>query len=343
MTERVLVTGADGYIGVRLAAQLLAEGYDVIGLDTGFHRDGWLHPSRDPRPPMITKDVRDISASDLDGIAAVVHLAEISNDPVGDLSEQATHLINHGGTVRLAELARDAGVRRFVHMSSCSVYGASGERDSAETDPTDPLTAYATCKVFVERDVGALADGHFVPTFLRNATVYGASPRIRFDVVVNDLVAGAYVHREIRMSSDGTPWRPFVHVLDVGAATIAVLQAPEADVCGEVFNVGSNGGNHQIRQIAEIIAGAVPGCAVEFGPPSADQRNYRASFDKIGSVLGFSCRWDVERGVAELLAVLDGVRLDDQRYRFRGYNRLAQIRHLRETGQLDEAFRWAVE
>ncbi|NNE11566.1 MAG: SDR family oxidoreductase [Ilumatobacter sp.] len=323
-----------------MGAQLIAAGYDVVGLDAGFHRDAWLHPSPDPRPPMITKDVRAIEPADLVGFDAIVHLAEISNDPVGELSEQATHLINHHGTVRLAELARDAGVERFVHMSSCSVYGASGDRASVETDPTEPLTAYARCKVLVERDVGALADESFSPTFLRNATVYGASPRIRFDLVVNDLAAGAYVHREIRMLSDGSPWRPFVHVLDVGSATLAVLQAPAEVVRGEIFNVGSNRGNHQIRQIAEIIGAAVPGCEVQFGPPSADKRNYRADFTKIEEVLGFTCDWDVERGVDELLEVLGSVRLDDERYRSRGFHRLAQIRHLRETGQLDETFRW---
>ena len=243
----------------------------------------------------------------------MVHLADLSNDPVGDLNAAVTYQINHQGTVALAAMAKRAGVARFVHMSSCSVYGASGERASREGDPTEPLTAYAECKLLVERDVAAMASDGFSPTFLRNATAYGASPRQRFDLVVNDLAATAYVYREIRMTSDGTPWRPFVHILDIAHAVACVLDAPQDAVHGEIFNVGSEEQNYQIRQIAQIISDTVPGCSLTIGDSSADARNYRADFTKIHEQLpGFRCVWDVERGAKELIAVFDQIGFDEE-------------------------------
>lgn len=341
LVVRVLMTGADGYIGVRMADHLMRAGFDVVGLDTGFHRDGWLYDSEDLRPPMITKDVRDVTVDELAGYDAVVHLAEISNDPVGDLDERITYLINHEGTVQLARLARQAGVERFVHMSSCSVYGVSGDRPSREGDPTEPLTAYARCKVMVEDEVGALADDSFAPTFLRNATVYGASPRQRFDLVVNDLAASAYLYREIRMTSDGSPWRPLVHVLDVAGAVESVLRAPSELISRETFNVGSSSANYQIRQIAEIVADLVPGATLHLGPGGPDARNYRVDFGKIARVLpDFACRWDVAVGVQELLEVFERIGFDEATYRSRGFTRIAQIRHLRDTEQIDDRFVW---
>jgi nucleoside-diphosphate-sugar epimerase len=338
---RVLLTGADGYIGVRLGDHLLRAGFDVVGLDSGFHRVGWLYPSPDLRPAMLTKDTREIEVDDLAGYDAVVHLGELSNDPVGALDERVTYRINHEGTVRLAELAKQAGVERFVQMSSCSVYGVSADRPSAEGDAVEPLTAYARCKVLVEEAVGHLADDRFSPVFLRNATVYGASPRQRFDLVVNDLAATAYLYKEIRMTSDGTPWRPFVHLLDVAAAVSCVLAAPREIVHGEIFNVGSSASNYQIRQIAHIVGDLVPGCAVCLGDSSADKRNYRIDFTKIETTLpGFSCAWDVGRGVAELLGVFTRVGLDEATYRWRGYTRLNQIRHLIDTGQITDELFW---
>jgi nucleoside-diphosphate-sugar epimerase len=337
----VLLTGADGYIGVRLGDHLLRAGFDVVGLDSGLHRVGWLYPSTDLRPAIITKDVRRVELDDLAGYDAVVHLGELSNDPLGELDPQVTYRINHEGTVRLAELAKEAGVGRFVQMSSCSVYGVSGDRPSTEDDPVEPLTAYARCKVLVEEAVGALADDSFSPVFLRNATVYGASPRQRFDLVVNDLAATAYLYKEIRMTSDGTPWRPFVHLLDVAAAVTSVLDAPRELVGGEVFNVGSSTSNYQVRQIAEVIAELVPGCALCFGESGGDQRNYRIDFSKIESTLpGFACRWDVEQGVAELLDVFARTGFDEAAYRWRGYTRLVQIHHLLETAQIDADLFW---
>jgi nucleoside-diphosphate-sugar epimerase len=337
----VLLTGADGYIGVRMGDYLLARGHDVVGLDTGFHRVGWLYASDDRRPEMLTKDTRRITDGDLEGYDAVVHLADLSNDPVGELNATVTYGINHEGTVALAEKARRAGVPRFVHMSSCSVYGASGDRASREGDPTEPLTAYAACKLLVEQDVGALAGSDFSPTFLRNATAYGASPRQRFDLVVNDLAATAYIYREIRMTSDGTPWRPFVHILDIAHAVACVLEAPRDQVHNETFNVGSDEQNYQIRQIAQVISDLVPGCTLTVGDSSADARNYRADFTKIHERLpDFRCAWNVERGAKELLDVFAQTQFDEGVYGWRGYTRIKQIKHLLATGQVDDQLFW---
>ncbi len=337
----VLLTGAEGYIGFRMGSLLIDRGHAVTGLDTGFHRVGWLYNAADRRPTMLTKDTRHVTVGDLEGFDAVVHLAELSNDPVGQLNQDVTYHINRDGTTRLATLAKQAGAARFVHMSSCSVYGATGERASREGDPTEPLTAYAKCKVLVEQSLSTLADDSFSPTFMRNATAYGASPRQRFDLVVNDLAASAFLYKEIRMASDGTPWRPFVHILDIAHAVACVLDAPRDVVNNEIFNVGSDNQNYQVRQIAEIISGLVPGCSLVFGDSSADKRNYRADFSKIHDRLpGFACSWDVERGATELLAVMERVGFDEELYRARGHTRIKQINHLLDTGQIDDDFYW---
>ncbi len=257
---KVLLTGADGYIGVRMGNVLIGRGHEVTGLDSGFHRVGWLYPSDERRPGMITKDTRNITEDDLAGFDAIVHLAEVSNDPVGELNQDVTYQINHHGSLALAEKAKGAGVERFIHMSSCSVYGASGDKPSREGDPVEPLTSYAKCKVLIEQTVSPLADDSFSPTFMRNATAFGASPRQRFDLVVNDLAASAFLYKEIRMASDGTPWRPFVHILDISHAVACVLDAPRDIVHDQIFNVGSDNQNYQVRQIAEIIGDLVPGC-----------------------------------------------------------------------------------
>jgi nucleoside-diphosphate-sugar epimerase len=338
---KVLLTGADGYIGVRMGDYLIGRGHDVTGLDSGLHRVGWLYNSTDRRPHTLTKDTRDITVEDLAGFDAVVHLAEVSNDPVGELNPDVTYKINHHGSVRLATLAKQAGVQRFVHMSSCSVYGASGDAPSKEGDPTEPLTSYAKCKVLVEQDVAPLADDNFSPTFMRNATAYGASPRQRFDLVVNDLAASAFLYKEIRMASDGTPWRPFVHVLDISKAAACILEAPRDAIHNEIFNVGSDSQNHQVRQVAEIIGELVPGCGLIFGDSSADKRNYKADFTKIHTQLpGFSCDWSVEKGVADLLAIFAKIGFDEDLYRFRGHTRIKQVKHLISTGQVDDFLVW---
>ena len=339
---RILLTGVDGYIGIPLAAHLMRDGFDVTGLDTGFHRSGWLFHSPDERPRTITKDTRDLTAADVAGFDAIVHLADLSNDPVGELDPSVTFDINHRAAVRLAELARAASVRRFVYMSSCSVYGSSGDGASQETDPTQPLTAYAQCKLMVERDVGEMGTEEFAPTFLRNATAFGASPRQRFDLVVNDLAAMAYLDKRIRLVSDGSPWRPFVHILDIAEAVRCVLRAPSDEVTKQVLNVGSTAANYRVSDVAAIVASMVDGCEVEVGPPSADARNYKVDFTRITKVLpDFSCQWTVERGVAELLSIFSRIGFDHSMYAFRGYTRLKQIDYLKSSGQVDNLLHWA--
>jgi nucleoside-diphosphate-sugar epimerase len=340
---RVLLTGADGYIGAVLGPILLEQGYDVVGLDTGYYRGGWLfHDTAVTRlPAMISKDLRSITADDLASFDSVVHLAELSNDPLGEHDPQITYEINHQGSVRLAQLAKAAGVTRFIYTSSCSVYGvAEGVVD--ETSPVNPQTAYARCKTFVERDVSALADATFSPVFLRNATAYGASPRMRFDIVLNNLAGLAWTTKEIALTSDGSPWRPLVHIRDIARAVTCALGAPAAAVHNEVFNVGDSQSNYQIRQVAEIVGGAFPGCRVSFGAPSGDNRSYRVSFSKIRDQLpGFSCEWNALRGAQELRQVFERIQMDRSTFEAPPYTRLKCLTTLLNTGQLDSRFHWS--
>jgi nucleoside-diphosphate-sugar epimerase len=282
-----------------------------------------------------------VTVSDLRGYDAVVHLAELSNDPLCEFDESSTYDINHRGSVALAEKAKAAGVRRFVYTSSCSVYGAAGDEEKAETSQVNPQTAYARCKVLVERDVSGLADKSFAPTFLRNATAYGASPRMRFDIVLNNLAGLAWTTKCIRMTSDGTPWRPLVHVQDISDAILAVLEAPAENVCGEVFNVGDDAQNYRVRDIVDTVAETFPGCSVEIGKNNGDNRSYRVSFRKIREHLpGFRCRWDVRRGAAELRGVFEAIAMGEQTFNDPAFTRLKQLRHLLATKQLDAALYW---
>jgi nucleoside-diphosphate-sugar epimerase len=338
---RVLVTGSEGYIGTILAPFLMEHGHDVVGLDTGFHRVGWLYGGIDRSPMWLNRDVRTLTVEDLRGFDAVVHLAELSNDPLGALDPTITYEINHHGSVHVASLAKAAGVERFIQMSSCSVYGTSAGGFSNETAALEPLTDYAKCKVLVERDVSAMADDHFSPTFFRNATAFGASPRQRFDLVVNDLAGHAWTEKVIRMESDGTPWRPFVHILDISEAIACVLDAPADVVHDQAFNVGDNDQNYQIRDVAEIISRTFPGCELTVGDSSADNRNYRANFDKIHTQLpNFRCRIDIAAGARELLHTFQRIGLTTELFTFRGHTRIKQIKHLVETRQIDERFFW---
>jgi nucleoside-diphosphate-sugar epimerase len=337
---KILVTGTDGYLGCLLAPELLREGHDVLGVDTGFYKAGWLYSGVAETPRSLAKDIRRLSEDDLAGVDAVVHMAELSNDPLGQLSPTITYEINHRGSVRLAELAKRAGVGRFVYMSSCSVYGvANGEVD--ETSPVNPQTAYAECKTNVERDVTAMATEDFAPTFLRNATAFGASPRMRFDIVLNNLAGLAWTEHKIAMVSDGTPWRPLVHALDIAKAIRCVLAAPTELVSGEVFNVGSSEQNYRVREIAEIVAAEFPGCQVSFGASGADNRSYRVSFDKINNKLpGFGCDWDAVAGARQLHDVFRRIDLDQGTFSGRGHTRLLQLQHLIATGQVDDELFW---
>jgi nucleoside-diphosphate-sugar epimerase len=338
---KILLTGTEGYLGCLLAPELLRDGHDVLGIDTGFYKAGWLYNGVDAIPRTLVKDIRQLTVEDLAGIDAIVHMAELSNDPLGQLSPRITYEINHQGSVRLAELARRAGVGRFVYMSSCSVYGvADGEVD--ENSPVNPQTAYAECKTLVERDLSAMATEDFSPTFLRNATAFGASPRMRFDIVLNNLSGLAWTEKRIAMVSDGTPWRPLVHALDIAKAIRCVLAAPRELVHDEVYNVGATEQNYRVREIAEIVSAQFPGCELTFGSTGGDNRSYRVSFEKINNKLpGFCCDWDARLGAHQLYQVFHSIDLDSATFTGRGHTRLLQLQHLITTGQVDDNLFWS--
>ncbi len=343
---RVFLTGADGYIGAVLAPMLMDRGHEVVGLDTGYYREGWLYsePSHLPRlPTVINRDLRRIEAEDLAGMDAVIHLAELSNDPLGENNPEITHEINHHGSVALAEKARAAGVARFVYTSSCSVYGAGTGEFLDEAAPVNPQTAYARCKVLVEKDLGAMAGEDFSPVFLRNATAYGPSPRMRFDIVLNNLSGLAWTTKRIAMTSDGSPWRPLVHVADICHAVVCALEAPRESIHGQVFNVGRTDENYRVREIAEIVAAAFPGCETTFGSSDADNRSYRVSFDKIATRLpGYAPSYTARDGAEQLYALFRRIEMSEDTFEYRAYTRLKSLQYLLRTGQLDEHFYWTV-
>ena len=324
-----------------LAPELLRQGYEVIGLDTGFYKEGKFYGDGGTPPLTLAKDLRHIGVEDLKDVDAVVHMAELSNDPAGQLAPAITYEINHKGSVYLAELARQAGVKRFVYMSSCSVYGVSEGDDVTEESCVNPRTAYAICKTLVERDVKALAGKGFSPTFLRNATAYGASPRMRFDIVLNSLAGLAWTTREIKMTSDGTPWRPLVHGLDIARAIIEVLQAPTEAIHNQIFNVGDTSHNYRVREIAEVVGEVFPGCSVSFGAPGQDNRSYRVCFEKIRKHLpGFRCVWDARRGAQQLYDLFKRIDMTKEMFECRTFTRVKQLEYLIRTRQLDEHFFW---
>lgn len=339
---KVLFTGADGYIGTLLGPYLLQRGIEAVGLDTGFYRSGWLYPTNVPRPMIISKDIRDITVEDLQGFDAIAHLAELSNDPLGQQDPNLTHEINHGGSLHLAEMARKAGIKRFVYMSSCSVYGV-GKPDEIldETSPVNPQTAYAECKVKVERDLKAIAGDDFEPCFLRNATAYGASPRQRFDIVLNDLCGLAWTTGKITLLSDGSPWRPLVHALDMCQAVHLSLTAPADNIRGQSYNVGSTEQNYRVIDIAKIVASEFPGCELEIGAPSADNRSYRVNFDKIQRVLpDFECKWTAELGAKQMHQVFKRTKMMEEDFKAAPYTRLKMLMKLRDAGLLDSKLYW---
>ena len=339
---RILVTGTEGYLGSLLPPLLIERGHEVIGVDTGYYKVGWLYNGTEITAKTLNKDIRHITPEDLQGVDAIVHMAELSNDPTGQLAPHITYEINHKGSVRLAKLAKEAGVRRFVYMSSCSVYGVATEGDVTEESPVNPQTAYAECKTLVERDVKPLADDDFSPTFMRNATAFGASPRMRFDIVLNNLSGLAWTTKEIKMTSDGTPWRPLVHALDICKAIVCTVEAPRDIVHNQVFNVGDTANNYRVKEVAEIIAQVFPGCQLSFGTQGADNRSYRVSFEKINTVLpGFKCDWNAQRGAQQLHDLFSQIDMNEEVFLSRGFTRLKQLEYLIRTQQIDKDFFWS--
>ena len=338
---RLLLTGHDGYIGTVLAPILTAAGHDVVGLDAGWFATCGFGDQPVP-PPAVRRDVRDLTAADLDGFDAVVHLANLSNDPLGNLDPGLTGRVNAEASVRLGALAREAGVGRFVFASSCSLYGAAGQDAVTEEAAFHPQTPYGQAKVDAEAGLTTLASDAFSPVYLRNATVYGASPKLRFDLVVNNLTAWAVATGAIRMLSDGTPWRPLVHVQDVSRAVLAALEAPWEAVHDQAFNVGREGENYQIRDVATIVGEEVPDCHVTFAEgASPDTRSYRVSFAKIAERLpGWQPTWTVRDGVREVRDALSGLDLQPEVFEGPRYSRIARLKTLLESGALSTDLRW---
>jgi len=341
MPKRVLITGHNGYIGSVMAPLFVQAGHHVVGLDTGYFEPCTLTPDA-VAVPWVRKDVRDVEPGDLEGFDAIVHLAALSNDPIGNLNTGWTEDINFQASVRLAQLAKAAGVPRFLFSSSCIMYGMSEAAVVTEEAPLDPKTEYARSKVEGERAISALAGDGFSPTFLRNGTVYGASPRMRFDTVLNDLMGSGVTTGKVVVYSDGKPWRPVVHVQDVARAFMAVLEAPIADVHNQAFNTGADQLNHQIIQLAEIVVKTVPGCELAvLAQAGADQRTYKTDFGKFARVFpNFEFKWTPQDGAKELYETFQRVGLTHSDFTDKRFTRLKWLRHQLDTGALDQSLRW---
>ncbi|MDJ0799066.1 MAG: SDR family oxidoreductase [Calothrix sp. MO_167.B12] len=341
---RVLLTGHKGYIGTILAPMLVAKGHEVVGLDSDLYENSTFGEDL-PEIPEIRKDIRDIQLEDVEGFDAVLHLAGLSNDPLGNLNPELTYDINHQASVKLAELSKQAGVSRYIFSSSCSNYGAGGTDWLTEESDFNPVTPYGISKVKVEQDVAKLADDNFSPTFLRNATAYGVSPRLRFDLVLNNLVAWAFTTGKVFIKSDGTPWRPIVHIEDISRAFVAVMEAPRELIHNQAFNVGRNEDNYQIRDIANIVEKTVPGCRIEYAQGVApDTRCYRVNCSKILNTLpDFQPQWNATKGAQELYNTYKQVGLTLEEFEGPRYQRIAHIQKLLRESRLDNNLRWRTE
>lgn len=341
---KVLLTGHKGYIGSVMVPMLLAEGHEVVGLDSDIFAECAFN-DRSCTIPEVKKDIRDIEAADLEGFDAIIHLAAISNDPIGNLNPQLTYEINHLASVRMAKLAREVGCNRFLYSSSCSIYGAAGEEALTEEANFNPVTPYGHSKELAERDIALLADADFCPTFLRNSTAYGVSPRHRFDLVLNNLVAYALTTGRVYMMSDGTPWRPIIHIEDISRAFLAVLKAPKERIHNQAFNVGRDDQNYQIRELADIVHDVVPDCRVDYAPDAGpDKRSYRVDFGKITRMLPeFQPQWNARRGVEELYATYMNVGLRQEDFEGPRFKRIDHIKQLLASGRLGADLRWHTE
>lgn len=338
---KVLVTGSHGYIGTVLVLLLIERGHEVVGLDTDYYKK-CTFTGTPPDVMTIKKDVRDIKIHDVEGFDAIIHLAGLSNDPLGDYRPTLTEDINEKASIRLALMAKTAGVERFLFASSCSNYGAAGDAFLSEDAPFNPVTPYGWSKVKVEAALTKMADRNFSPTYLRASTAYGVSPRLRFDLVANNLTAWAFTTGRIYLKSDGTPWRPLVHIEDISRAYIAAMEAPREQVHNESFNVGTTTENYQMYEIAEIVKEIVPGCEVDYAPGAGpDKRNYRVDCNKIACVLrDFKPQWTARRGIEQLYGEYKRVGLSLDEFEGRRFKRIAHIKALVEKGWLDENLRW---
>ena len=338
---KVLITGIDGYIGAVLSQVLIEKGHNVTGIDTGFYREGWLYNGANIMPLVINKDIRDVTQEELEGFDAAIHLADLSNDPLGQLDEKSTYAINHIAAVEFAKKAKKAGIKRYLYSSSCSVYGIAKEDIVNEKSATNPQTTYAKCKLLVENELKATADDTFSPVILRNSTVFGISPRLRFDLVVNNLSGHAFINKEIRLASDGTPWRPLVHINDVSEAFAQALIAPKEIVHAEIFNVGKIGGNYRIIDVASIVQNEFPDCKISIGNSNGDTRSYRVSFEKINTILpGYNAKKDVAFGVRQLKELFEIVKLSKEQFDSRAFTRLKMVEYLRQSGQITYEYYW---
>lgn len=337
---KVLVTGHRGYIGVEMVPELRQAGHDVTGLDTGLY-DECDFTSPPDEVPNLNVDLRDVTPAHLRGFDAVIHLAALSNDPLGDLNKGLTYDINLHASTRLARAAKEAGVRRFLFSSSCSLYGAGGDGHLDESAAFYPVTAYGESKVRVEQELAGSADGSFSPVYLRNATAYGVSRRLRADIVVNNLVGHAFTTGKVLLQSDGTPWRPLVHIRDINNAFLACLTAPTDAIHNQAFNVGRTSENFQIRQVANMVAEVVPDCQVAFAEgASPDTRNYRVSFEKAEKKLpGYRPRWTLREGIEELYNAYRKASLTKDVWLGPRYYRLRTVKGLQDRGLLDGELR----
>ncbi|MCD4731755.1 MAG: SDR family oxidoreductase [Bacteroidales bacterium] len=339
--KKILVTGSEGYIGTIMVPILIKNGYDVTGCDPGFFAEGNLTQTKLPEYKLIKKDMRDLKEEELVGFDSIINLAALCNDPLGDLLEDLTYEINYIAAVNLARFARNAGVNRFIYSSSCSLYGQGTNKVLTEDDPPNPQTAYGKSKILAEKEIAKLADNSFSPVFMRNATAFGISPRMRFNIVANNLAGYAKTTRKIQILGDGTPWRPLVHIKDISEAFLAVLEAERGIIHNHTFNIGSSNENYQIIEIARKVKQHYPDCEITIAQKrSPDTRNYSVSFDKLNNRLGFAAKITLETGLKEIAKIFDSINLTDKLFKHRLYSRLLQMKYLIENGFLHSDLRW---